>query len=278
MPQLPLDQTTFFLGGADLEMVAIRELLADHAKAAAVVDRSLSWGAAASDYVSEIQEALSCDRICVLVELKPDLPLDYVPTATDLTGNSVLLVDHHNERASATAKTSLEQVMDLLKVDIKTLPNARHLQLVSANDRGHVAAMLQLEPPATVKELQEIRALDRQAQGVTSEDEQAAEVGIRSATKECSGRLTVVRIPSQRTSPVTDRLDAALGGPGFDNLLVVSPGSVNFFGDGQPILALRKTFPDSWSGGQLPTRGFWGSESIAAESVLSTVRDCLGQD
>jgi len=75
--------------------------------------------------------------------------------------------------------------------------------------------------------------------------------------------LTVVRLQHTRTAAVTNRMERALGGPGYENLLVISPAEVNFFGTGTIILALNDAFPRGWYGGSLLERGFWGhSESV----------------
>jgi len=68
-----------------------------------------------------------------------------------------------------------------------------------------------------------------------------------------------------RTATVTDRLAKELGGSGYQNLLILSPKEVNFYGSGKLIAILDARFPGGWSGGSLPERGFWGhSESGAA--------------
>lgn len=79
----------FFLGGYDLEMVTIRELLVEHAPGL-YYDRKLSWGARASNYRTEIEAVLGREDVPVLVELAMDLPLD---------PDRMVVVDHHGERA-----------------------------------------------------------------------------------------------------------------------------------------------------------------------------------
>ena len=134
----------------------------------------------------------------------------------------------------------------------------RWYELVAANDRGHVRAMK--EAGATQEEIRAVRAADRQAQGVTAAEEHAAEAAIKGATVLFHGRLTVVRLPHERTSPVADKMEKEMGGAGYENLLVVSPRQVNFFGSGSVIRALDENFPGGWYGGSLPERGFWGGE------------------
>lgn len=236
----------FFLGGADLEMVTIRDLLACEAPGR-YHDRQLAWGARASAYAAEIGAELAAGRTVVLVELELDQALPE---------GQYVLVDHHGPRAGRDRPTSLEQVFALLQ-----LPAARWtrwLALVAANDRGHLAGMLALDPPATGEEIEQVRRLDRAAQGVTAEQELAAPATVAAARVVADGRLTVVDWPFPRTSPVADRMETALGGPGYRNLLVGGAEQVSFFGAGDAVAFLDQRFPGGWYGGELPVRGFWG--------------------
>jgi len=239
-------QLAFFLGGYDLEMVAIRDLLAREAPGR-YHDRQLAWGAAASAYAVPIAAELTAGRTVVLVELELDQALPE---------GRYVLVDHHGPRAGREQPTSLEQVFALLQLSAARW--TRWLALVAANDRGHIAAMLALDPPATQDEIEEIRRLDRAAQGVTAEQEQAAPAAVAAARVIAGGRLTVVAWPFPRTSPVADRMETALGGPGYRNLLVGGGEQVAFFGAGDAVGFLDQRFPGGWYGGELPVRGFWG--------------------
>ena len=64
---------------------------------------------------------------------------------------------------------------------------------------------------------------------------------------------------------------AELGGPGFENLLVISPTEVNFFGRGSLVGRLGEEFPGGWSGGALPERGFWGHGDVDGEKVVEAL-------
>ena len=57
-------QLVFFLGGQDLEMVTIRDLLAQ--ESCPYHDKGLGWGARASDYRTEIEAVLAQGQIPVL--------------------------------------------------------------------------------------------------------------------------------------------------------------------------------------------------------------------
>lgn len=234
----------FFLGGADLEMVAIRALLYETALGY-VHDKGLRWGAKASDYREEIMKALAQEMTPVLVELEDDLGLG--PTC-------LIIVDHHGSKAGADKPTSLHQIFDLLELPPERW--TRWHDLVAANDRGYIFELIRIG--ATQEEIIRVRAADRAAQGITPEDELASEKAVSQAEAVAGGKLTIVRLPHNRTAVVTDRLDPALGGNGFQNLLVHSPEEVNFYGDGKTVAALVTQFPGGWYGGALPERGFWG--------------------
>jgi hypothetical protein len=235
-------RATFFLGGRDLEMVTIRELL-EQAAPGRFHDKQLSWGARASAYRDEIDACLRRGDTPVLVELEDDLGLD-----------ALFVVDHHGQRAGQDQRTALEQVFALL-----ALPPERWTRwhsLVAANDRAYIPGLL--AAGATPAEIARVRAADRAAQGITREEEADAEIALKQAERLCDGRLTVVTAGHARLAAVEDRLHAALGGPGFENLLLIAPGEVNFSGDGRVVLALDRRVPGGWYGGALPARGFWG--------------------
>ena len=241
-------------------MRTIRELLAKVADAC-YYDKGLSWGAKTSAYRAEIAATLDGGQVPVLVELTDDLGLD--PTR-------VLLVDHHGERAGENRPTSLHQVFDLLGLPPERW--TRWYDLVAANDRGYIPALV--EVGATSEEIIRIRAADRAAQGITSEEEAEVERAITHAATFAHGRLTVVCLSHCRTATVTDRLQPELGGPGYENLLVYCPGQVNFFGSGKLVLALDKKFPGGWYGGALPDRGFWGHDAPPLD-IMPVLLDCL---
>ena len=65
------------------------------------------------------------------------------------------------------------------------------------------------------------------------------------------------------------------GGPGFNNLLVISPNQINFYGAGFVIQQLVDKFPAGWYGGELPDRGFWGTEGYPEELIQTEIQDIL---
>jgi hypothetical protein len=234
----------FFLGGQDLEMATIRRLLEAEAPAQ-LADKGLAWGARASDYEAEIRAALAAGKTPVLVELEVDL---------ELPRERVLLADHHGPRAGKDRPSALRQVFDLLGLPEERW--SRWLELVAANDTAYLAGLERAG--ATAQEMRRVRAADRAAQGVTEADEAAAEEALSRLERRAGGRLLLARLPHGRTAPLVDRLQPQLGGPGFENLLVLSSGEVNFFGTGDLIEALDHRFPGGWKGGALPEAGYWG--------------------
>lgn len=256
------DTDYYFLGGRDLEMRAIADLLAVHTPGR-YADLGLPWGARASDYAELLRARLDAGNQPVLVELAWDLP--------DIPYDEVVLIDHHGEAAGVGAPTSLEQVFARLQRPRSEW--TRELALIAANDRGHTRAMQAMG--ATAAEMQSIRAADRAAQGISAADERAAEAATAALEQLPSGVL-VARLPHAYAATVTDRLDAALGGPGYSELVVVSPHEVNFYGKGETIAQLDAAFPGGWRGGELPQRGFWGharlGDSRAVLDLLQHIR------
>lgn len=246
---------SFFLGGHDLEMITIRDLLRE-CGVDSIFDKGLSWGAKTSDYREEIEACIQEGRIPVLIELVDDL---------GLAPDRVIVVDHHGELAGRDRPTALEQVFQLLGLPPERW--MRWLALVAANDRGYIPELVRMG--ATREEIEKIRAADRVAQGITEEQEVAAKQAVEAAEVLAGGALTVVRLPHSRTSAVVDRLDPTLNGPGYENLLVVSPGQVNFFGSGDLVRELDREFPGGWYGGGLPEQGFWGHPDYSAEEIVS---------
>ena len=253
----------FFLGGHDLEMLTIRELFQIHAPGF-FCDKGLLWGAKTSDYRDEIDNCLKLGNIPVLVELNNDM---------GLSSEKVIITDHHGALTGADKPTSLHQVFDLL--DLPDNAWTRRMELVAANDRGHIRGLLDVG--ATMDEIIAIRTADRNAQGITKEQEMQADIAIAARQVFCGGRLVLVEIPHTRAAAVADRLAVELGGPGCDNLLVISPMEVNFFGEGALVMKLNSAFPGGWFGGSLPERGFWGHGEPALD-VVSLLAVCTVEE
>jgi hypothetical protein len=220
----------FFLGGYDLEMLAIRNAL--ELSGQEFHDRQLEWGAQASAYAMEISIAVAQGKTSVLVELG----LDIEPPA------GTIIVDHHGDQCDKEA--SLLQVLKLLNIT----PSREEL-LIAANDSGYIPAMLAVG--ATPTEVATIRRLDRKAQGVTDEMERQAEAAITLA--EIRKGVVIVRLPHTKHSPVCDRLFSKWPG-GRENLVVVGKvnnqaSEVTYFGRGDICAEVRTSF-SGWGGGK----------------------------
>ena len=257
------------LGGYDAEMLEIRRVL--EAEGVAFCDKGLGWGAAASAYQEEIAQAVETGKQVVTVELTRDINLP----------EGSIEVDHHGDRSSEPA--SLLQVLDLLGLEPSRLQ-----QLIAANDSGFIPAMLAMG--ASAEEVAEVRLLDRQAQGITPEQEAEAERAI-SVAKTING-VTVVRMAHSKCATVTDRL--------FDPnkpqcLLILSgDGESNFYGERALCEELKgektgtapapwdptqtvETFSNfgGWTGGGEET-GFWGGYADQ-DKVLEFVTNYFAQ-
>lgn len=259
----------FFLGGSDAEMVQIEKRLAE--AGASFQNKGLGWGAHASAYATEIAQASAEGKTIVLVELdNMSAPkTDWSPEKVAVTlPEGTIVVDHHGERASEPA--SILQVLNLIGLEPDRWDN-----LIAANDAGFIPAMLAIG--ATPEEVASVRLADRNAQGITPEMEAEAERAISCA--KTSGRLTVVQMAHSKSATVTDRLHKGAGGPGYDQLLIISgDGEKNFFGDGKLCQSLKEKF-EGWNGGSgLGEEGgnaFWGGYPDATE-VENFIREKLG--
>lgn len=239
-----MSKFSFFLGGDDAEMRRIAEILkvTDHQ----VHDAGLGWGAKASDHGQKaFFDAVESGFVPVLIELEVDCDL---PAGT-------VVVDHHNERSSEPA--SVLQVLTLLGIGA-----TRRDLLIAANDCGYIPAMVAMG--ATDIEIASIRAIERDAAGVTPEMEIESILAISAAdavSVAATGEMVVVRMDHSKTSTVSDRL-FPYWKEGFEHLLILSgDGEINFFGDGALCAALKKNF-EGWAGkpglGKKGEHAFWG--------------------
>lgn len=167
-------------------------------------------------------------------------------------------IDHHcyeNDDRS-NEKSSLEQVAEILghKLSVRE-------QFIAANDKGYIPAMKALAETFSLSEegaeeiISEVRLADRNAQGITPEQEVLAEEAI--ASKEVDGDLTVVTLAHSKCATVTDRLF----GQHTELLIVCGDGEVDYYGPHTKVTALQEQF-GGWSG-----KGFWGSCEANPEEV-----------
>lgn len=231
----------FLLGGYDLEMLTIRDVLLDCGYQYA--DHRLQWdNARLSSYRQEIDEYLENGYGGYIygIELENDLYIDY---------GLYRAIDHHNDLSDAPS--ALEQVMELLG-----LPMTRKYQLIAANDKSYIPGMIALG--ATEDEITDIRKADRKAQGVTENEELLAEKAI-SENLICRGNIVVVKALSSRFSPICDRLYP------YGSLLVYTSGEWMFYGKGaDKVLELYK---EDFNSGKIfhggGTEGYVGGKKFA---------------
>lgn len=215
----------FLLGGHDLEMQTIRELLSAHH--IPYVDRQLRWNnAVVSQYKEDIEKFCSSHPMGRIygIELANDLPS--LPS-------SYQSIDHHNEFTNRPS--ALEQVLHLLR-----LPVERRHKLVAANDSHYIPGLQ--AAGATPEEIANIRLADRRAQGVSEEDEHLAEEAIAHRLQSRGG-LQIVRAGCSSFSPICDRLYP------YRSLLVYTADEWTFYGEGADrVLAM---FDDDYRQGKL---------------------------
>lgn len=198
----------FLLGGYDLEMLTIKQMLEGKA-GCIILDKHLQWdNARLSSYQDELCRFASYDIYGI--ELQEDIPLP----------RNYHRIDHHNDWADKPS--SLEQVAEILGETLSP-----YQQLVAANDRGYIPAMLALG--ASQEEIDDIRRKDREAQGVTEEDETLAEKAIAESLYIYKG-VTVVKAFTSRFSPICDRLYP------YKRLLIYTDAEWMFYGEGKEKL------------------------------------------
>lgn len=242
----------FLLGGHDLEMLAIKQLLLDNgfSEEKNVADHNLQWGAKLSDYQNMFNDEQTFVGIELLLDIAP--PSHYIN------------IDHHNENSSKNS--SLEQVIELLKNDpgLK-IELTRDLQLIAANDKGYIPAMIRMG--ATTEEVADIRRRDREAQGVTEEDERLAEQSIKGNLIIDHG-VKVVKSLTSKFSTITDRLYPC------NRLLIYTDKELTIYGENVSILinkfAELSTNLTTYSGGG--EHGYWGiSGGNITKELINTI-------
>ena len=210
----------FLLGGADLEMQTIREILVG--EGIPFADHNLRWdNALLSSYQKELVEY--AESTIYGVDLQEDIPF---------SGN-YRSIDHHNQKSHSPS--ALEQVADLLG-----LPMNRYMQLVAANDKAYIPGMIALG--ASQKEVDTIRLADCKAQGVTEQEEAMAVKAVKENLEEVNG-MKIVRALSSRFSPICDRLYP------YRNLLVYTDTEWMYYGEN--TLLIRNMFEEAYQEGGL---------------------------
>lgn len=171
------NQYIFFIGGKDLEMETIKQLLSAHNQP--YIDKNLGWGAKTSAYEAEISQAAADGKTPVVIELEQDCKLP----------ENAINIDHHNQNAGRPA--SVLQICDLLGIE-----KTRDLQLIGANDAAYIPGMMEMG--AAPEEIARVRRRDRMCQGITEEQEKEAERAISKKEEICG--VTIVRMAHSKTA------------------------------------------------------------------------------
>lgn len=243
----------FLIGGYDLEMLEIKKIL-ESEKDVLFFDKQLEWDAKLSDYEDILQSYGNKDDVEIYgIELSEDscIPKNYHR------------IDHHNDFSSKLS--SLEQIAELLHISLSS-----EQQLIAANDRGYIPEMLKLG--ATQEEINQIRFREREAQGVTKEDEQKAEKAIEN--KKIEQEIIIVKPETNRFSPITDRLFP------YEKLLIYTDNELMYYGVGkEQLLTKYQSEIDSGKmyhgGGE---NGFIGTvANIFSEKEIEGLKDAIIQ-
>ena len=174
----------FFLGGNDLEMSEIKKILSSNG--IPFEDKNLRWdNAFASAYAEEIEKSVKNGFTPVLVELKNDIAEDLFVQCQ--------VVDHHDKFVSRAA--SLLQVLKMLN-----LQPTRQQLLIAANDSGYIPAMLEMS--ASRSEVEAIRRMDWQAQGIS--EERIAEAIQAYERKKTKNGVFIIEMEHFCFAPATD--------------------------------------------------------------------------
>lgn len=242
-----MSKRIFLLGGNDLEMTTIKNLLVNAGEQFETHD--LRWdNAKLSSYEKTLEEyGNSPDCQIYGIELNEDIPHP----------DNYVRIDHHNDFANKPS--SLEQVATLLGLEMD-----RHMQLVAANDSRYIPGMIKLG--ASREEIDDIRRADRTAQGVSEDDdERLAEESLKSCKGDASN-LYVVKSLTSKFSTICDRMYP------YRRLLIYNDDVAEFYGEGvndltslfKSELDAKKMYHGGGDSGYLGTvSGAYSKEEIA---------------
>ena len=191
----------FLLGGYDLEMLEIKEIL--NKENINYEDKKLTWGAKLSDYKDVLKKYEDKELIIYGIELESDveLPKNYVE------------IDHHGKNDDKPS--SLEQVAKILNIELSS-----EQILIAANDSRYIGGMKNL--CATKEEIDNIRKKDREAQGINVDDEELAKASLNIALCNKSNLI------SSKTPKFAAVSDLAYGR--FDNYVIYNDLKIVFYG------------------------------------------------
>jgi len=219
------EKAIFLLGGNDLEMWEIKKVLND--AGFHFFDKAHSWDNATLDvYKEEIED--HTDKHFYAVELNIDEEKD---TLYKQYKDRITIIDHHGKYNDR--KASLLQVLELLGKE-----PTRKQELIAANDARYIDGMKCIG--ATEEEIKDIRQRDRDAQGITKEDETAAKNDVRSKKEEKG--ITVVCATTPHFSAISDELYFQLKPYNPSRYIIYNDEKIVFYGFDNS--KLKKLFVD----------------------------------
>lgn len=229
------------------------------------IDKNLWWGASVKDYEKEILDLLQKWKQPVAIELSG---------AGEWAFKQVRSIDHHGELTKNPA--AISQVLELIGVE----PNLED-ELIAANDRWYIPELIRTLEKYGIRNSKEqrkhidyIRALDRAAQGITSQQEKQAQDAINKKEILLDGKLLIITSPHSKTSVYADRLYGT-----YSNLLILADdGEINFYGNGVLCEALHKKFW-GWAGNinygkdtnETAYRGWYFEANEVKEFIINTL-------
>ena len=251
---MKIDKTKsiFLLGGRDLEMEKIKELLLQegYQEGENLFDRKLDWGAKLSAYRDILDADADNDVTIYGIELLEDVapPANYHA------------IDHHNDKSDRPA--SLLQVLRLLERE-----PSREEHLIAANDTGHIAMMRCIG--ASDEEIDRIRAKERRIHGITQYDEKQAREEIAQGVYEHG--IFVVRSSLSSAVAISDFCDKR-------PLLVLGSRGMMFYAQKGLIERVSKAFASEIEAGDaFHGQGYFGFDQAYLASLTPQQRSVLQQ-
>ena len=258
-----METAMFILPQNDLEAVEIKKIL--DLIGIRYLITSQSWGANFDNLEKEIIDLIKnngettkyVDYFVIEISGASKIKEFINPITQTLT-----IIDHHkysDDEDYSKNISSIEQVvLTILRHHVGLSAEIiNHAKLIGANDSHYIDGIIEvcnklgLNEDETEKKVIEIRALDRQAQGISREQEEFAVDAIENNIEKYDNDLIIINSPHSKCACYTDRLYRK-----YKNLLILSQdGESNFYGEKRIIEILQSKF-DGWSGGG--DNGFWG--------------------
>lgn len=242
-----LKDAIFLLGGHDLEMLTIKEILQQHG--CMFLDLNLRWNNAKLSRYSIYADTFKHYSTIYGIELEKDW---------DISGHEYIPIDHHNDLSKQPS--SLEQILTLFNIR-----KTRRYELIAENDKFYIPGMEAVG--ATIEEINYIRTQDRKSQGITENDESLA---IKSISENLTriNDLIIIKSYTSFFSTICDRIYP------YKSLLIYTPTEFTFYGEKAIIIKgiLKKEYETGgiyYGGGE---NGYIGSKSQAfTESEINNL-------